>query len=206
MAAVLGAASISLLAAAPAPAAPAAPAAPGVVITAPTTATLQLYVGCSTASSAEAAHACTLGEQPGAFFESSAELEYEVCVTFPSANTLCPPPQKAAANVLYVNPITTNQLGEHVVRWYVGGVEVAAWAFVVEPAPVPPTEAPPTMPPTSPAPPAEVEPAITQACAAARTREHHLQAHLRDTAASPQRRHLRNRLRHARAVARRVCA
>jgi hypothetical protein len=211
-AAVLGAASFSLLATLAAPAASAAsrPAAapgpltePAVIAKAPSSATLHLYVGCSTAASAETSHACTLGEQPGAFFESSAELEYEVCVTFPSANTLCPPPQMAAAGVLYVNPITTSQLGEHVVRWYVGGAEVASWAFVVEPAPVPPPEAPPTSPPP---PPAEVEPAITKACGNARARTHRLQAQLRRATGTRQLRHLRTRLRHARAVARRTCA
>jgi hypothetical protein len=216
-AAVLGAASFSLLAApvtfaapvtltAPAASRPAAApgplTAPAVIAKAPSSATLHLYVGCSTAASAETSHACTLGEQPGAFFESSAELEYEVCVTFPSANTLCPPPQMAAAGVLYVNPITTSQLGEHVVRWYVGGAEVASWAFVVEPAPVPPPEAPPTSPP----PPAEVEPAITKACGSARARTRRLQAQLRRPTGTRQRRHLRTRLRHARAVARRTCA
>ncbi len=166
------------------------------------TATLHLFVGCSTAAGTEPAHACKLGDGPGAFFESSAELEYEVCVTFPSTNTLCPEKQRAAPGVLYVNPITTSQLGEHVVRWFVEGAEVASWAFVVEPAPV----APPPVPTPTPTPPAEVAPAITQACRSARARTRCLQIQLRHATAPRRRTHLRPRLRRARATARRACS
>ncbi len=190
LAAVLAAAAISLL----------APLGAGA---APSTATLDLYVGCSTAPSAAPAHVCPLGEQPGAFLESTGELEYEVCVTFPSTNTLCPKPQVAKPGVLYVNPISTSQPGEHVVRWYVGGGEVASWSFVVEPAPVPPA---PPVTPTPPAPPAEVEPAITRACGGARARTRRLQIQLRRTTGPRQRRRLRSRLRSARKTAGRACA
>jgi hypothetical protein len=189
-AAVVAAAFVSLLA--------------GSAAAAPTTATLHLYVGCSAAASAEPAHGCTLGGQPGAFFESSAEVEYEVCVTFPSTNTLCPEEQVAKAGVLYVNPITTSQLGEHVVHWFVGGSEVASWAFVVEPASVPPPPSPVSPPPAPP--PAEVEPAITQACRSDRSRMHRLLAQLRHTAEPGQRRRLRPRLRRAQTTARHACS
>jgi hypothetical protein len=61
-------------------------------------------------------HACQLGDEPGAFFESpEAEIEYEVCVTFPSAETLCSGEELAEEEVLYVNQITSDLPGTHLV-------------------------------------------------------------------------------------------
>jgi hypothetical protein len=117
------------------------------------------YVGCSSTASAPPSHVCLIGEEPGAFFESpEEEVEYEVCVTFPGAETLCTEePQEAEAGELYVNEITTESPGVHLVRWYVEGVEVAAWSFTMELPPepeVPPVTTPPTTtpPPSTPAP------------------------------------------------------
>jgi hypothetical protein len=92
-------------------------------------------------------HVCQIGEEPGAFFESEAEVEYEVCVTFPSAETLCAEEQLAEEETLYVNEITTDVPGTHLVTWYVEGVEVAAWSFRMDP--VPPVTPPVTTPPVS---------------------------------------------------------
>jgi len=116
------------------------------------------YVGCNTTASAPPSHACLIGEEPGAFFESpEEEVEYEVCVTFPGPETLCTEePQEAEAGELYVNEITTESVGAHLVQWYVDGVEVAAWSFTMElpPEPETPPETPPvtTPPPATPAP------------------------------------------------------
>jgi hypothetical protein len=117
------------------------------------------YVGCSSTASAPPSHVCLIGEEPGAFFESpEEEVEYEVCVTFPGAETLCTEePQEAEAGELYVNEITTESPGLHLVRWYVEGVEVAAWSFTMELPPepeIPPVTTPPTTTPpvTTPAP------------------------------------------------------
>jgi hypothetical protein len=112
------------------------------------------YVGCNTTAEALPSHFCLIGEEPGAFFESpEVEVEYEVCVTFPVPETLCTEePQEAEAGELYVNEITTESPGNHLVRWYVEGVEVAAWSFTMELPPEP--EVPPVTTPSTTTPPA----------------------------------------------------
>lgn len=113
------------------------------------------YVGCSDTASAMPSHVCEIGDQPGAFFESpTADVEYEVCVSFPSGQTLCAEEQLAETEVLYVNSITTEIPGNHLVTWYVEGIEVAAWSFRMDPPPAPPPAAPPRPAPApAPAPP-----------------------------------------------------
>jgi hypothetical protein len=126
------------------------------------------YVGCGTTGEAFPSHVCLIGEEPGAFFESpEKDVEYEVCVTFPEEEELCAEEQEAEAGELYVNEITTESPGAHLVQWYVEGVEVAAWSFTMElppepeipPVTTPPTTTPPAMtaapttpPPSTPAP------------------------------------------------------
>jgi hypothetical protein len=121
------------------------------------------YVGCSTTAKALPSHVCLIGEEPGAFFESpEEEVEYEVCVTFPGPETLCTEePQEAEAGELYVNEITTESPGVHLVRWYVEGVEVAAWSFTMELPPEP--EVPPVTTPPTTTPPPSTPPATTPA-------------------------------------------
>jgi hypothetical protein len=64
----------------------------------------------------EPSHVCQQGQQVGAFFESPAEeVTYEVCVTFSNEDRLCKPSQLAEPGTLYVNPVTTNILGTHLV-------------------------------------------------------------------------------------------
>lgn len=125
------------------------------------------YVGCGTTGATPASHVCLIGEEPGAFFESTEEVEYEVCATFPDGETLCAEEQLAEPGELYVNEITTEQLGNHLITWYVEGVEVAAWSFRIDPLPepepapvIPPVTTPPaTSPPPSTSPPATSPPA-----------------------------------------------
>lgn len=119
------------------------------------------YVGCSDTASTVASHVCQLGDEPGAFFESEEETEYEVCVTFPSAVTLCAEEQFAQTGTLYVNDITTDQTGNHLVAWYVEGVEVAAWSFRIDAPPSPPAPVPTSVltPVPAPAPAAAPAPA-----------------------------------------------
>jgi hypothetical protein len=107
------------------------------------------YVGCSTSQFAVPSHVCQLGDSPGAFFESpETDTEYEVCVTFPEATTLCTEePQEAEAGVLYVNEITSEIPGDHLVTWYVEGVEIASWIFRLDEPPLP---APPSKPSAAP--------------------------------------------------------
>lgn len=166
-------------------------------------ATLDLYVGCATASTAPPSHRCELGETPGAFLESDKEVEFEVCVSFPSSQMKCAGAQRAAAGVLYVNTITTSHIGEHVVRWYVGGSEVASWAFTVEepqePVPPPGGDAQPPAPP-------EIAPAITPVCSRARARTERMRSRLRHAEGRRHRSAMRTRLIRDRAAAKRVCS
>ena len=186
LAVALVASAVSLLAAAAAPAA-----------------TLDLYVGCSTASTAPPSHSCELGETPGAFLESDKEVEFEVCVSFPGSHEMCAESQPAAPGILYVNTITTNHVGEHVVRWYVGGREVASWAFTVEePLPAVPPPGGEAQPPTPP----EVEPAITPVCRRARARAELVRKRLRHADGRRRRAALRMKLRRDRAGAKRICS
>jgi hypothetical protein len=119
------------------------------------------YVGCSVSPFAAPSHVCQLGDSPGAFFESpETNVEYEVCVRFPEATTLCTEePQEAVTGVLYVNEITSEIPGEHLVTWYVEGVEIASWSFRLDEPPLPPptkpaasTTAPAAVPIAAPAP------------------------------------------------------
>lgn len=81
----------------------------------------RVYVGCNRSSTARPAYRCRWGSKVGAFFESSQPVTYTVCVRFPSFRRLCAQEQSADAGVLYVNALTTRQLGRHVVTWNVGG-------------------------------------------------------------------------------------
>jgi hypothetical protein len=88
------------------------------------------YVGCGQGPETTPSHTCLIGDRPGAFFEStSGDVDYEVCVTFPTQRELCAPSQVAVQGVLYVNAVTTNIPGTHVVTWSVNGSQVASWSF-----------------------------------------------------------------------------
>jgi hypothetical protein len=82
------------------------------------------YVACRRNSNAPPAHRCRLGSKVGAFFESSVSTTYTVCVRFPSRRRLCARNQVAEAGVLYVNAVSTRELGRHAVTWYVGGKRI----------------------------------------------------------------------------------
>lgn len=79
------------------------------------------YVACSHSPHAAPARRCPQGSHVGAFFESSVETADTVCVRFPASRSLCSSEQRAEAEVLFVNAITTRELGRHVVIWHVGG-------------------------------------------------------------------------------------
>jgi hypothetical protein len=185
------------------------------------------YVGCSSSAEAPPSHVCRIGEEPGAFFESpEEEIEYEVCVTFPERGTLCAEEQLAEAGELYVNVITTEVPGNHLVSWYVGGVEVAAWSFRMElppepePTPViPPTTTPPatittpttTTPTQSTLPPAAVAPTPapkarpTEACLKDRRTVTSLARRFNQARSSKRRKAIQRLLRRAHAVSSKAC-
>jgi hypothetical protein len=164
----------------------------------------ETYVGCSANADAPPSHSCELGDSPGAFFETDEETEYEVCVEFPDFSFLCAEEQFAEAGVLYVNEITTDQVGEYFVAWYVGDTEVGNWAFDVAAPPSPPTPPSPPPAPLPPAPPA-LSPVVTPACAKARSRVRSLSTRLRNAASHKSKVKLRAKLKRARAAAESSC-
>jgi len=90
------------------------------------------YVACGVSSKATRSHSCPKKAKKGAFFESTVgDVDYTVCVKFPSGKNLCAQAQKAVANKLYVNKITSTIPGKHVVSWFVKGQKVGSWTFRV---------------------------------------------------------------------------
>lgn len=163
---------------------------------------VETYVGCDTSASAVPAHTCKLGDSPGAFFAADEDTEYDVCVEFPSSEFLCAEGQFAEAGVLYVNQITTEELGEHFVAWYVEAVEVDNWTFDIDAPPPPPA------PPATPAPvitPPAVSPVISPACVNARARVRSLSGRLRKAGSHQAKVRLRAKLKRARAAVRNAC-
>ena len=90
------------------------------------------YVACGLSENAEPAHLCQKKRKKGAFFKSNkATVFYTVCVKFPTKKNLCAPRQEAVQGTLYVNKITSNIPGEHVVSWFVEGKKVGSFDFRV---------------------------------------------------------------------------
>jgi hypothetical protein len=90
------------------------------------------YVGCGVSRNATPSHSCPKKAKKGAFFKSfNGDVDYSVCVKFPSGKNLCAQAQEAEQGTLYVNKITSTIVGRHVVSWYVKGQKVGSWAFRV---------------------------------------------------------------------------
>jgi Excalibur calcium-binding domain len=87
--------------------------------------TLQAYIACGLSRYAPHASSCPHASRVGAFFRSSEDVEYEVCVHFPTGHELCAPNQQASAGTLYVNKVTSGIVGYHRVTWVVAGRRIA---------------------------------------------------------------------------------
>lgn len=164
---------------------------------------VETYVGCGVTVSTTPADNCTLGDTPGAFFEADENVEYDVCVEFPNTNFLCAEEQFAEAGVLYVNEITTEQLGEHFVLWFVEGVEVGSWSFRIDAPPPPAT--PPVTAPAPLAPPALPAVGPSAACINAKARVRVLGNQLSKASKPKRKAKLRGQLKRARAAKQRLC-
>jgi hypothetical protein len=153
------------------------------------------YVGCSGFVEAAPSHVCQVGDEPGAFFESDTEVEYDVCVEFPNTQEICLREELIEPETLFVNAITSNIPGTHLVTWFVEGAEVASWDFRMD--------APPAVVPM---PPAAVVPALTNTkCRDAQRRVEKLKARLRKATKPKQKVAIRAMLKNARVSARRAC-
>ena len=164
------------------------------------------YVGCTDLGQAAPSHECEIGDFPGAFFKADEEIEYDVCVEFPSELFLCAEEQLAFAGTLYVNPITTDQVGRHYVDWYLSGTEelLGSWTFDLKepPKPAPVAVLPPPLP--VPAISAPVPTGPSKACLKARKRTKVLSGRL-STAGKKQKASIRKKLKMSRAKAKKRC-
>ncbi|HEV7483841.1 MAG TPA: excalibur calcium-binding domain-containing protein [Solirubrobacterales bacterium] len=109
---------------APPPSPPAAVAPPAEEEPEPT---FQAYVACGLSSYAPRAASCPHRSRVGAFFRSSEDVEYEVCIHFPGGREICAANQQAAAGTLYVNKVTSNIVGRHKVIWFVSGRRIVRY-------------------------------------------------------------------------------
>jgi hypothetical protein len=91
------------------------------------------YVGCGISRNATPSHVCPKKSKKGAFFKSlKGDVNYSVCVKFPSGKNLCAQKQKAEQGTLYVNKITSTIPGKHRVTWFVEGKKVGSFVFTVK--------------------------------------------------------------------------
>jgi hypothetical protein len=91
------------------------------------------YVGCGVSRKAAPSHVCPKGSKKGAFFKSlKGNVNYSVCVKFPSGKNLCAQAQEAEQGTLYVNKITSTIPGKHRVSWFVEGKRVGSFVFRVK--------------------------------------------------------------------------
>jgi hypothetical protein len=168
------------------------------------------FVGCNDlAENPIPAHVCQVGDFPAAYFESDVETEYEICVEFPDAEVLCLEEELAEGEVLYLNSITSELPGNHVVSWYVEGSEIGSWTFRLDAPAPPPVPAPVAPAPIAPVPPVVVAPAPaptpTAACLKSQQQVTKLKGRLRSVGGAKQKAKLRAKLRSARAAATRLC-
>ncbi len=156
------------------------------------------YVGCSNFAEAAPSHVCQIGDNPGAFFESDTEVEYDVCVEFPTAVEDCLEEELVKPETLFVNAITSGIPGTHLVTWFVEDIEVASWDFRLD--------APPAPPAVVPQPPATVIPVTNTKCRDAKKRVQKLKARLRKATKAKQKAAIRATLKNAQASMRRACS
>jgi hypothetical protein len=95
-------------------------------------ATFKHYVACGVSQNAKPAHKCPKKAKKGAFFKSlKGDVNYSVCVKFPTGKNICAKAQPATQGTLYVNKITSNIPGKHRVTWFVEGKRIGSYAFVI---------------------------------------------------------------------------
>jgi hypothetical protein len=90
------------------------------------------YVACGVSQNAKPAHHCPKKSKKGAFFKSlKGDVNYSVCVKFPTGKNICAKAQPATQGTLYVNKITSNIPGKHRVSWFVEGKLVGSFVFTI---------------------------------------------------------------------------
>jgi hypothetical protein len=90
------------------------------------------YVACGVTEEAKPAHVCSKKSKKGAFFKSlNGDVNYSVCVKFPTGKNICAKAQPAKQGILYFNKITSNIPGKHQVSWFVEGKRVGVFHFAI---------------------------------------------------------------------------
>jgi hypothetical protein len=90
------------------------------------------YVSCGVSQNAKPAHKCPKQSKKGAFFKSlKGDVNYSVCVKFPTGKNICAKAQPATQGTLYVNKVTSNIPGKHRVTWFVEGKRIGSFVFKV---------------------------------------------------------------------------
>jgi hypothetical protein len=90
------------------------------------------YVACGVSQNAKPAHKCSKKSKKGAFFKSlKGDVNYSICVKFPTGKNICAKAQPATQGTLYVNKITSNIPGKHRVTWFVEGKRIGSFAFTI---------------------------------------------------------------------------
>ena len=84
-----------------------------------------VYVACGLSANAQPAHSCAKGSKKAAFFRSNlADVNYKVCVRFPTGLRLCANHQPSPKGTLHTNQIHSRYPGIHKVTWFVKGKQV----------------------------------------------------------------------------------
>ncbi len=97
-----------------------------------TTVAYRHYVACGVTEGAKPSHQCSKKSKKGAFFKSlKDEVNYSVCVKFPTGKNICAKAQPAEPGILYFNEITSTIPGRHRVTWFVEGKRVGVFHFTV---------------------------------------------------------------------------
>ncbi len=90
------------------------------------------YVACSLTEDAKPSHVCSKASKKAAFFKSlNGDVNYRVCVKFPTGKGICAQSQPAKQGALYFNKITSNIPGKHRVTWFVEGKRVGVFHFTI---------------------------------------------------------------------------
>jgi hypothetical protein len=90
------------------------------------------YVACGVTENAKPAHECSKASKKGAFFRSlNGNVNYSICVKFPTGKNICAKAQLAKQGTLYFNKITSNIPGKHRVSWFVEGKRVGVFHFTI---------------------------------------------------------------------------
>jgi hypothetical protein len=90
------------------------------------------YVACGVTEDAKPAHECSKKSKKAAFFKSlNGDVDYSICVKFPTGKNICAKSQPAKQGVFYFNKITSNIPGKHRVSWFVEGKRVGVFHFTI---------------------------------------------------------------------------